>query len=541
MTIYAPESGGVTQVHLYLVAAPDKGGGIITQRTFDRLRFYNERERVLVSVGPTKDLLGPLDGKTIDQRLPNAHQSGEPIPPFRVARVADAGNLPDRAAGYDAAEVVCLNVDVSPAAFSDAQTDALRGYVAGGGLLLVVEGAKLRADERFRVWFPPPGDAGLRNGVRAVGRGRVLTFDNYSAQQSLAHAPEPLLFWKRLFDREMSPPSIGRIAARDEGFGYENFSNSVLHVPGLAAPGVGTIAGFLTLYLFLLVPLNYFILKRLDRREWAWITVPALAALFSVGAYSFSYANKGRLVAVNVASIAEMGAGSGATLIHSAIGVFSPSRARYDVAVDLPDAVILQPSQEYGGGAEGGFPLIIEREAGGATAKEVAVPMWGMNVVSTQTVSVKMGDGVIIQSQRKGDRLWGTIANRTGRALNNVVIRLADNGKRLGNLAAGQSVPFDFTMGKGDHLAQETGLESDPADSAKSSPTLTRRQIAADLSRAVLEGFGSDRPTSRLVLSAWTYDRLLPVQIDGKSVSPAITCPLSLSLRPSRNKYKGIG
>ena len=46
-------------------------------------------------------------------------------------------------------------------------------------------------------------------------------------------------------------------------------------------PDVLPIIGFLLIYIALMGPLNYVILNRLNRREWAWVTIPLLIAVFS--------------------------------------------------------------------------------------------------------------------------------------------------------------------------------------------------------------------------------------------------------------------
>ena len=43
-------------------------------------------------------------------------------------------------------------------------------------------------------------------------------------------------------------------------------------------------------YILLIGPINYLVLRRLDRREWAWVTMPVLIVVFAVGAYGFGIA-----------------------------------------------------------------------------------------------------------------------------------------------------------------------------------------------------------------------------------------------------------
>ena len=44
--------------------------------------------------------------------------------------------------------------------------------------------------------------------------------------------------------------------------------------------------GLLGLYILLIGPINYLVLKRLDKREWAWVTMPILILAFAAGAYA---------------------------------------------------------------------------------------------------------------------------------------------------------------------------------------------------------------------------------------------------------------
>ena len=39
--------------------------------------------------------------------------------------------------------------------------------------------------------------------------------------------------------------------------------------------------------------MNYLVLRWLDRREWAWVTIPTLIAVFTVGAFGFGNALRG--------------------------------------------------------------------------------------------------------------------------------------------------------------------------------------------------------------------------------------------------------
>ena len=553
ITIRLPQFVGQMQLHLYLFNAPDKGGAIVTERTIDRLSLA-PTGLPLIAVTPTPDGLTYLNGadlgaaSVINEGGTSARSSstnGKAEQSARVIPVRDAAELPDRAAGYDPAALVFLSADVSPNAFSDAQTAALRGFVSAGGLLTVCSG-KLRGDERFRSWIPALPD-GQNQNRRRIGRGIILAlaFDPSEPGYRNASSVVPLL--KSASVERGATRSIGRIAVSDDFYRYQNFASATLHVPGLSAPGVGYIGLFLGAYILLLIPVNYLILRRLDRRELAWITIPALAAFFAIGALSFSYAVKGRQLRMNVATIIEMGEGSGDALTHAMIGLFSPTRAHYSVTTDAPDAVFWSPRLSYSGMNDASVIVSEERESGGTLARDVAVPMWGMSVVGARASGVRFGDGVTVNANRRGDILSGSVINHLGRRLENVVVRFGANGRAIGTLNADQTLSFSFHTGRQDRLPREAGLESPPAvgDNQTVEETLARRQIAADISASALEGMdwnaanpNSGRPSppnpapQGILVSGWSYEKTLPLQVDGRSVTNGENVSLFLISAP---------
>ena len=62
----------------------------------------------------------------------------------QVAEAATAADLPDNAAGYAGTEAFLLRSDAPLDALTEAQTDALKSWVASGGHLLVCGGGRLR-------------------------------------------------------------------------------------------------------------------------------------------------------------------------------------------------------------------------------------------------------------------------------------------------------------------------------------------------------------------------------------------------------------
>ncbi len=142
--------------------------------------------------------------------------------------------------------------------------------------------------------------------------------------------------WQTLLTAGNGLPSsvLSHVAAREEnhisGYYYggeqQLLSDAVMRAPSLDAPGTEVIGLFLLVYLIALVPVNYLVLKRLDRKEMAWVTIPALVVIFAVGTFGVGYAAKGGAVFLNRAAILETSAGQRQAGVYSELGLFSPHR-----------------------------------------------------------------------------------------------------------------------------------------------------------------------------------------------------------------------
>src|SRR4029078_136691 len=121
----------------------------------------------------------------------------------------------------------------------------------------------------------------------------------------------------------------GSVAIADDN----QIVTAVSNLPSLALPPTGGLLLLLSGYIALIAPLTYLILRRIDRREWAWVTMPVLIVGFAMGAYAFGSALRGSSVIVNEGGV--VGGAPDATQGSASVylGVFSPARGVYQVAV----------------------------------------------------------------------------------------------------------------------------------------------------------------------------------------------------------------
>lgn len=568
-----------------LVVAVLSEGQVVRRTRFDKLTALPEQLTVL-AVSEAPDALAYLRGRSLgvfrrdgalrplaanarplDPRMRNNNAAIPSDAPVRVSPVSPSV-LPDKALGYDAVAVVYLG-DIAPEALSDTQIAALRGWAASGGLI-VVGGPRLAGDDRFRAWLParwgaprPEGfaplaaryapSAGLpalpvtvtpltraanarplRDEATAAlglqqdwGRGTVVALGFDAASTAFAGWPGAEAFWKDVAKSGIAARSVGRaIESDDNRWARSQFPSAVLRAPNLRAPSFGSIGLFLLIYLLLLVPINYAVLKRLDRREWTWITVPLLVIVFSVGAYGFGYSIKGGSMRLNTVTIVELKAGDGRGAVTGSIGIFSPRRASYDVALTDADALLSGPDL-WDRMRERTAPLVVRQDSG-AAALDADIAMWAMRVFSARTTA-EMGRGVDVTLTRQGDTVVCRVTNRTDRTLNDARLLMAGWGQNLGNLAPGRT----FEVRSARPLPNNRRRNNRPVNlwmhfndgnigggwNGGARREDTRQAIRWNVQTAVAQAMANrSEGVGQAVVTGWNYDPLLPVTVDGKTV-----------------------
>lgn len=88
------------------------------------------------------------------------------------------------------------------------------------------------------------------------------------------------------------------------------------------------------LYLTAIVPVNYYFLKKYDRRELAWVTIPVIVVMFSFGMYVVSSFQKGTVSVLDQINFVELlGNEEGAASINTIANVFSASKQNVDLSI----------------------------------------------------------------------------------------------------------------------------------------------------------------------------------------------------------------
>ncbi|HET9495498.1 MAG TPA: hypothetical protein VFR15_14800, partial [Chloroflexia bacterium] len=222
-----------------------------------------------------------------------------------------------------------MNVHRSLADYVD--REVLRGGDTVGNAVL-----NDSASESSRVLAMQDGTVLLAS--RDLGRGRVIYMGLSAALPPLHGWDGTIPLMKKLLADTPVRPSYGASMRFGPSRGiyvgslYGTYG-SMFAMPGLDLPNAWIVGGFLLIYILIIGPLNFIVLRRMRRAELAWVTVPALVALFSVGAYLLAFQAKGgEVVSIRASAVNAYEDVPHATTVQN-YGLFSPVRRSYRLTI----------------------------------------------------------------------------------------------------------------------------------------------------------------------------------------------------------------
>ncbi|MBI5958840.1 MAG: hypothetical protein HY866_08905, partial [Chloroflexi bacterium] len=242
--------------------------------------------------------------------------------------------------------------------------------------------------------------------------------------------------------------SVGQKPSWGRGFSnWETARDATMTTSSTVLPTLLQLCGFLLLYIVLIGPINYLLLKRINRREWAWFTIPVLIILFSVLAYRVGFNLRGNEPIVNRLSVVRVWADSEQAQVVSLVGVQSPRRTSYDVAAE--PGYTLRTLPETGIGLN--VPVTVS-EGTRYRAEDVLIDagMVGSFIVSGYTAAPELEASATWHLSDKAPRLLGSITNTTGFRLQEAVLLVKGEARELGTLEPDQTRSFDITLGPQD-------------------------------------------------------------------------------------------
>jgi hypothetical protein len=465
----------------------------------------------------------------------------------------DTTDLPERIEAWSALDRLIWQ-DVDTNTLSKSQVAALRGWLALGGRLIIVGGT---AGPGILSGFPDDilpyrptttidiapqsltallgelpqsaGDVPALAGELAHGRTLIASGDRVVAAEAtygsgavtvlgidptvgwIAESKATTALWRGLIPAR----AAGSMSVGDDS----QIVGAVSQLPALALPPIGGLLALLLGYILLIGPINYIVLRRLDRREWAWVTMPVLIAVFAVGAYIFGSALRGSDLIVNQVAIVRGApdATEGSAQVY--LGVFSPTRGTYQLAVK-GGALLSAPVVGDFFGGQGTLLDVVQGDT--ARVRDLAVGFGSLRTVRAETAAkvpkihseLSLVNGI----------LKGTIRNDSTETLESPAVVLGGTAAVLADLAPGATATVSlavssnlgFRQALSDQIFGQLQFDGSVSSTEKQRRSSTRHQIVDQLTFDPSFGNLGQLPSDEPVVLAWTRDSVLEVEIEGQ-------------------------
>lgn len=190
-------------------------------------------------------------------------------------------------------------------------------------------------------------------------------------------------FWARLIG---IPAELLREtdAIRAGGTSIDGIFGAMLDSRQIRKLPIGALLLLLVVYLGVIGPLDQWVLKRLGKQMWTWVTFPCYVVLFSGLIYFIGYRLRaGELELNELQVVDQMPRNQGALLRgRTWMSIYSPGNAQYRMASELPFATFRAELQQ-GGQGRGDAGRMTLRQPGKGFDADIFVPVWVSQLYSS--------------------------------------------------------------------------------------------------------------------------------------------------------------
>ncbi|HEY63017.1 MAG TPA: DUF4350 domain-containing protein [Caldilineae bacterium] len=405
-------------------------------------------------------------------------------------------DLPDQAQALRTFDALIL-VDTDTTSLSPAQVQALMDWIESGGRLVLAGGpgvdrtlAGLPDDIRPEIMrrevldgthalatFAGPQVVGIPGEFVAAlprrGWGRVL----------VEHDARPLVCERRLgggwitylaFDPAMSPfrewagmravwsallapgaaypenrpPDISEAQMAAQRLAY-----TLTNLPSLDLPSVRWLGLWLAIYILVVGPANYLLLRRARRLDWAWLTIPGITLVFAGGAFGLGYQLRGSDLLINQISIVRKMYPDAPVLVRSYVGIFSPARRTYDVVIDgqALASPLISETQRWGGPFRPTRMTFVQGDP--ERVRGIQIDQWAMQGFQVERYDPPDRWEITADLSYEESSVTGEVSNGTPYDLTDAVVVVGQRYARLGDIPAGGKVSVNAKL-RGDELAR---------------------------------------------------------------------------------------
>ncbi|MBP1153794.1 MULTISPECIES: hypothetical protein [unclassified Paenibacillus] len=394
----------------------------------------------------------------------------------------DIADLPTETMMLDSLDVIAMN-DVASDQLGPEQVQAIHGWVARGGSLILAGGAgysktakafeslspvtyqgtaslsqltsfeslaakELKLTEPFTVSSAAvkSGDVLAQEGQvpllvqREVEKGRVWYVGYDLALQPLASWTGNAVLWEQVLQPQL-------VASNPKNGGQNHMMNRYWDLqyildffPSMNPPSFFLLLTLFLVYVLLAAPLLYILLKKMDKREWAWVVIPVLSIVSSLGIFAAGASDKSSIMTHTLNTLELSGSGQGTR--SAATAVFVPSGGTYELQLPKSAQVVSfndrRGSMNQNGQLAGTTDQYLFMEPEATRLAWTDVPYWSVRkALIEHAESEPLGKFEVVASINNNG-IKGEVTNQTKSDLTNVNVFYNRQLFAIGDLKAGE-------------------------------------------------------------------------------------------------------
>ncbi len=285
---------------------------------------------------------------------------------------------------------------------------------------------------------------------KVIGSGKVIYLAYDPALEPMAGWKGTGAIWQELFFGGQTLNTADKsVAYLKMGGNPWALTEALNTIPQLQLPSLNGMALVLGLYVLLVGPLSYLVLKKLDKREWTWVTAPALAVVFVAVIYMASFQERRSETLTHQIGVVDVSLGTTYARAETTTGIFAPKFDTYRVELEGQHFVNALPSFEYRAYGPGQVPesqMVVEQSPRSTVIELKDMDAWVMRGFSHET-DVSLDGTISGELQFDGSEWVSVISNNTEYDFTDGVLVTAYGFKKTGPIKAGETLKVEMPKG----------------------------------------------------------------------------------------------
>jgi hypothetical protein len=355
-------------------------------------------------------------------------------------------------------------------------------------------------------------------------------------------------FYRQLFDKGINRPVWG--------WGFRNWDSAMQAIrilPDDPTPSIYLIIGFIAVYVILIGPVNYWVLRRLKRPGLAWITIPCLSLLFSLAIFIYGAVGNSNQPFLNQMAVVQISPDNNQAHIDGLAGINSPVSTVY--SLEAGDGLLIHafPERSGYGNLLSDHPWMFKDMPGGGTLVE-SIPInpsgFEAVVIQGQVPTMDMHGELTMQINGNDILLNGSITNNSDITLKDAALLTPWGAQKLETLAAHSSQNIQYHISVDGLQASKIGLARPEGESILTMFTPENKPLSDDLMgfikinsdpvaeqrKALISAFGNDLGRQgKIYFAGWSTSSPMDLKLSGQTAAGPISTLYLVSISTKTN------